>query len=255
MSERSGAAASGPERSGGKTPHGGAAEERIIGNVHDELLSRLTRTFEAARDPDRAVAMRAYMRDQFPFLGIPGPRQKKLSRAVLADLPRPTEPDLRAIVASCWTLPEREYQYFACDLLRRHAGLLSPGFLGVARTLVSTKSWWDTVDALAAHVVGGLVASHPALAADMDEWVRDEDMWIARTAILHQLRFGPATDADRLFGYCLTRADHKDFFIRKAIGWALREYGKTAPDAVRAFVASHRSELSPLSVREALKNL
>jgi 3-methyladenine DNA glycosylase AlkD len=223
--------------------------------VHEEVLSRLTRVYEAARDPERAAPMAAYMRDQFPFLGLPGPRQKELARSVVAGLPRPSEPDLRAIAVGCWALPEREYQYFACDLLRRHARLLSPGFLGVARTLVSTKSWWDTVDALAAHVVGRLVAQHPALAGDMDEWVRDEDMWIARTAILHQLRFGPATDADRLFGYCLLRAGHKDFFIRKAIGWALREYGKTAPDEVRSFVAAHRAELAPLSVREALKNL
>jgi 3-methyladenine DNA glycosylase AlkD len=195
------------------------------------------------------------MREQFPFLGIPGPRQKQLAREALAGLPRPSEPDLRAIAIGCWALPEREYQYFACALLRRHARLLSPGFLDVTRTLVTTKSWWDTVDALAAHVVGPLVAGFPALALDMDEWVRDDDVWIARTAILHQLRFGPATDAERLFGYCLARADHKDFFIRKAIGWALREYGKTAPDAVRSFVAAHRAELSPLSVREALKNL
>jgi len=221
----------------------------------DTVLRRLVDVFAAAADPERAVAMRAYMREQFPFLGIPSPQRRALAREVLAGLARPTAEDLRRVALACWERPEREYQYFACDLLRRHARLLSPGFLGVAWTLVSTKSWWDTVDALAAHVVGSLVARFPALALDMDEWVRDEDMWIARTAILHQLRFGPSTDADRLFGYCRARADHKDFFIRKAIGWALREYAKTAPDAVRSFVADHRSELSPLSVREALKNL
>src|SRR4029079_12472757 len=105
------------------------------------------------------------------FLGITAPRQRELNRSVLAGLPRPSEPDLRAVAGACCALREREYQYFACTLLRRHARQLSPGFLGVVRTLVSTKSWWDTVDALAAHVVGPLVAQHPALAADMDEWV------------------------------------------------------------------------------------
>jgi 3-methyladenine DNA glycosylase AlkD len=227
----------------------------MLFRVHEDLMERLTHTFEAARDPARAVAMRAYMRDQFPFLGIGGPDQKTLAREVLAGLPRPGEPDLRAIAKACWALPEREYQYFACALLRRHASRCSPGFLDVALTLVSTKSWWDTVDALAAHVVGRLVEGYPALAMDMDDWIHYEDMWVARTAILHQLRYGPRTDADRLFRYCLAQADHRDFFIRKAIGWALREYGKTAPDTVREFVASHRSELSPLSVREALKHL
>ncbi|MGG8408798.1 DNA alkylation repair protein, partial [Streptomyces sp. 12297] len=83
----------------------------------------------------------------------------------------------------------------------------------------------------------------------MDEWIADEDLWLARTALLHQLRYRDATDADRLFGYCLRRADHPDFFIRKAIGWSLREYAKTAPDEVRAFVTDAQDLLSPLSRR------
>jgi 3-methyladenine DNA glycosylase AlkD len=223
--------------------------------VHQELLDRLTRTFEAARDPERAAGARAYMRDQFAFLGIPAPLQRTLARQVLAGLPRPGEPDLRAIAVACWALPEREYQYFATDLLRKHAGRCSAGFLDTIRLLVTTKSWWDTVDLLAAHPVGTLVTNHPALVATMDAWADDADMWLARTAILHQLRYGPRTDADRLFRYCLARSDHRDFFIRKAIGWALREYAKTDPAAVREFVEAHRADLSPLSVREALKNL
>jgi 3-methyladenine DNA glycosylase AlkD len=89
----------------------------------------------------------------------------------------------------------------------------------------------------------------------MDDWARDENIWLARTALLHQLRSKEATDEARLFRYCLLRADHRDFFMRKAIGWALREYGKTEPDRVRAFVRAHEGRLSPLSVREALKNL
>ncbi len=121
----------------------------------------------------------------------------------------------------------------------------SSGFLPVARRLVTTVSWWDTVDHLAAHVVGGLVAADPALAAEMDAWIDDEDLWVARTALLHQLRFKGATDADRLFDHCLRRAGHPDFFVRKAIGWSLREYAKTAPAEVRAFVAAYGSRLSP----------
>jgi 3-methyladenine DNA glycosylase AlkD len=89
----------------------------------------------------------------------------------------------------------------------------------------------------------------------MDEWIADEDLWVARTALLHQLRYKDATDADRLFAYCLLQSGHSDFFIRKAIGWCLREYAKTDPGAVRSFVAESGSRLAPLSVREALKNL
>jgi 3-methyladenine DNA glycosylase AlkD len=219
------------------------------------VLDRLVATYGAARDPAAAAPMRAYMRDQFPFLGIPTTRRRPLSREVLEGLPRPAEDDLRAVALACWELPEREYQYFACDWLRRHAAVCSPAFLDTARILITTKSWWDTVDALAAHLVGPIVARHPATVTTMDAWLADENMWLARTAILHQLGYAEQTDADRLFRYCLARAGHPDFFIRKAIGWALRQYAKTDPVSVRSFVTAHASQLSPLSKREALKNL
>ncbi|MFC0530690.1 DNA alkylation repair protein [Phytohabitans kaempferiae] len=218
-----------------------------------EIMGRLASVYEAARDPGRAAAMAAYMRDQFPFLGLPSPAQRALARQVLAGLPRPAEEDLRAVAEACWALPEREYQYFACDWLRRHARACSAGFVATARLLVVTKPWWDTVDALAAHLVGPLASAHPALLSTMDAWVEDEDMWLVRTAILHQLRYRERTDAARLFRYCTRQAGHRDFFVRKAIGWALREYAKTDPAAVRTYLAEH--ELAPLSRREASKNL
>jgi 3-methyladenine DNA glycosylase AlkD len=103
--------------------------------------------------------------------------------------------------------------------------------------------------------VGGLVAADPKLVADMDEWIVDEDMWVARTALLHQLRYKERTDTERLFAYCLRQSGHPDFFIRKAIGWCLREYAKTDPEAVRGFLAQEKGRFAPLSVREALKNI
>jgi len=219
------------------------------------LVDRLVEAYGGAADPERASGMRAYMRDQFPFLGIPTPRRRALSRDVLAGSGRPTEDDLRAVALACWDLPEREYQYFACDLLARHAAVCSPAALDTARVLVTTKSWWDTVDALASRFVGSIVARHPAAVSTMDEWVHDGNLWVARTAILHQLTYRERTDADRLFRYCLAQAGHRDFFIRKAIGWALRQYAWTDPDAVRRFVRAHAASLSTLSQREALKNI
>jgi 3-methyladenine DNA glycosylase AlkD len=219
------------------------------------VVDRLTRVYGAAADPSRAAGMRAYMRGQFEFLGIPSPAQRTLTRQVLAGLPEPTEADLRAVALRCWELPAREYQYFACGWLRRHVRVCSPEFLTTVRHLVVTKSWWDTVDALASHVAGPLVAAHPGLATTMDRWATDRDLWLVRTAILHQLGYRGATDPDRLFRYCTAQAGHPDFFIRKAIGWALREYAKTDPDAVRRYVRAHRDVLAPLSVREALRNI
>ncbi|MEV0605450.1 DNA alkylation repair protein [Polymorphospora rubra] len=219
------------------------------------VLDRLTTVFGAAADPARGTGMAAYMRDRFPFLGIPAPARTALGRQVLAGLGRPTEEDLRAVAVGCWALPEREYQYFACDWLRRHARICSADFLSTARALVTTRSWWDTVDPLAVHLVGRLVATHPELVPAMDDWIGDDDPWLVRTAILHQLSYREATDAGRLFRYCVRQAGHPDFFVRKAIGWALREHARTDPEAVRAFVAAHRARLAPLSVREALRNI
>ncbi|MFF5307151.1 DNA alkylation repair protein [Streptomyces sp. NPDC013161] len=234
----------------------GAGTVRVPGSVlADTVLERLTVTYAAAADPERAVPMRAYMKDIAPFLGLTTPVRRALSRTVLEGTPRPDETDCTAIALRCWELPEREYQYFAVDYLRRHVRHCTSGFLPVARHLVSTVPWWDTVDALASHVVGGLVAADPKLAADMDEWIVDEDMWVARTALLHQLRYKERTDTERLFAYCLRQSGHPDFFVRKAIGWCLREYAKTDPEAVRGFLAQEKGRFAPLSVREALKNI
>jgi 3-methyladenine DNA glycosylase AlkD len=221
----------------------------------EELLERLVATYAGARDSLRAMGAAAYMRDQFPFLGIAMPAARKLTRTVVAGLPAPTEAELGAIAAACWELPEREYQYFACDYLRAHVAVPGPDFIGVVRTLIVTKSWWDTVDPLATRVTGDLVHRHPSLVATMDAWSADENMWLVRTAILHQLHYGPETDTERLFGYCTRQGGHPDFFVRKAIGWALRHYARTDPDAVRSYLAGNNSKLSRLSVREASKHL
>jgi 3-methyladenine DNA glycosylase AlkD len=222
------------------------------------VLDRLVLIYGAAADPEEAGPMRAYMRDAFPFLGIKTPRRRELGKQILRGLPAPTEVDLRAVALTCWAQPAREYQYFAVDWLVRHARLPGPGFLTTAETLITTRSWWDTVDLLATRVVGNIVArnrepSGPAVST-MDKWAADNNMWLARTAILHQLHYNEKTDTDRLFGYCTALAGHRDFFIRKAIGWALRHYARTDPQAVRGFVEA-TPELSGLSVREATKHL
>ena len=221
----------------------------------DELLERLIRVFEAARDPERAIQAAAYMRDQFPFLGLSAPAQRALARGVLAGLPRPAADDLRTVALACWARDEREYQYFACDWLRAHVSVPGPGFLSTARTLITAKPWWDTVDPLATRFVGGLVRRHPELTAEMDAWSAGDDKWLVRAALLHQLHYGADTDTERLFGYCTRQAGHADFFVRKAIGWALRQYARTDPDAVREYLAENRDRLSSLSVREAAKHL
>ncbi|MBK7167446.1 MAG: DNA alkylation repair protein [Candidatus Microthrix sp.] len=163
--------------------------------------------------------------------------------------------ELIAFAAACWEEPEREFAYVACDVLRTQAPRLEPRHLDAVRSLLTARSWWDTIDPLATRTVGTMVRTNPELVGTMDRWVHSDDFWLARTAILHQLLFGEATDAQRLLSYCEARAGDDEFFIRKAIGWALRQYARVDPAAVRTFVVAHDGELSGLTKREALKHL
>ncbi len=195
--------------------------------------------------------MAKYMKGHFQFFGIPSPARRAIQRDVVGRW-APTEAELVTFADAAWSRPERELQYAACDLIDRNAKRMSTAFIDDLGRWITHRSWWDTVDALA-HGVGAVVRSHPEVARRMDEWIESEDFWLARAAILHQLRFKAETDAERLFRYCVRRAGDSEFFIRKAIGWALREYSKSDPAAVIAFVRDHDAELSPLSRREALR--
>jgi len=226
-----------------------------VTRASDAYLVALDDRFSGARDPGRAPAMAAYMRDQFPFLGIPKPARTPLERDafVAAGGNAFDEKDLADLALACWSRDEREYQYAACDVLRRRVQVLGAGFLPTAEQLITTKSWWDTVDDLASHVVGSIVRADRSQRALMDRWLVATDIWLARTAILHQLAWKDGTDAAWLFDACTARAGDREFFIRKAIGWALRSYSYVDAAAVEVFVTAHAGELSGLSRREAMK--
>jgi 3-methyladenine DNA glycosylase AlkD len=201
-------------------------------------------------DPRRAEGMAAYMKHQFEYLGIATPDR----RSACSVLVRTFEGNPIEAAHALWREKEREYQYVACDLLRQHASRLGRNDLAQLEVLVQSKSWWDTVDALAP-VFGDIVLRERGLAAHMDQLIEADDFWLRRVAILHQLAWKAETDEQRLFSYCLHCAHEPEFFIRKAIGWALRQYARTKPDAVRLFVEQNRDRLSSLSIREATKHL
>lgn len=210
---------------------------------------------EPLADGERAITMAAYMKDHFVFLGVQaGPRRRAARAATVTLGPPPTDDDLLGAAEECWQVEARELQYVGTDLLAAHRELLDADSVPRLRALIASKSWWDTVDALASPTLGSVVLVH-GLGDEMDRWVDDDNLWVARSAILHQLRWGAETDADRLFEHCLRRAGDTDFFLRKAIGWALRQYARIAPEEVRAFVDAHHDELSSLSRREATKHL
>jgi 3-methyladenine DNA glycosylase AlkD len=218
-------------------------------------LDELRASLEAVADRDKVESMTRYMRDQFPFLGVTSPVLRQAIKPFLAEAGQADGDELVEIARWCWDQPEREFQYVGTLLLRRHIARLEANHIEDLEYLLVTKSWWDTIDSLAAWSVGPLVKANPDLLAVMDQWIDDENFWLARTAIIHQLSYKDDTDAERLFRYARVRASDTEFFIRKAIGWALRQYARQEPDQVRGFVEQHRNEFSGLTIREALKHL
>jgi 3-methyladenine DNA glycosylase AlkD len=200
--------------------------------------------------------MRAYMRDRFPFLGI----QTPIRRATLRPLLKVNFDQKRLLTAAglLYDLPEREYRYAAIDLLVRHVGRLDMSAVAPLLALAQRDSWWDTVDGLAGIVGDVLRAARrndPGAQGAMDAALRHDCLWVRRIAMIHQLGWRLETDTSRLFGYAETLAPESDFFIRKAIGWALRDYVRWNPQAVRNFVAAMGGRLSPLSAREATRRI
>jgi 3-methyladenine DNA glycosylase AlkD len=203
-------------------------------------------------DPEKAVPMAAYMKNHFPFLGIRSPELNALGAQFLKAHKLPAGAELAGVVRELWLLPEREFHYTALGLLDKQRRKTEPDHIELLEELIVTDSWWDTVDMIASRLVGAHFVRYPEqIPAYTERWIAADDMWLRRTALLYQLGYKQLTDADRLFDYIRRCAEDREFFIRKAIGWALREYSKTDADAVRRFIAA--TALQPLSVREGLK--
>ena len=206
-------------------------------------------------DVHDAVGMARYMKNVAPYLGIRTPARRKALRAAWKRLPALDESGLARFTKAMWQLPEREYQYAACDALDWYRGELSPDFLhDPVRHLVSTKPWWDTVDSLGSAIVTPLVNTYPALTATMWEWLESEDIWLARAAIQHQRGNREETDLDLLLAMCEVHITDREFWLAKAIGWALRDASAYWPAEVQAFVDAHPN-IAPVARREAQRGI
>lgn len=218
-------------------------------------ITDLRRELAAAADPTDAELMAAYMKHRFEFFGLKTPARRTITKDLVKSARTAPPDELIEFATFCWAQPERELQYVGSDVLKSGHRAFTPDHLDDLRGLIASKSWWDTVDAIASWPVGSIIDRHRDAATVMDAWLYDSNMWIARTAILHQLRFKDTTDVERLFRYALDRSGDSEFFLRKAIGWSLRQYAHTDPDPVVTFVERHHDELSGLTRREALKNV
>lgn len=216
----------------------------------------LADAYRSAADPVKKPWMEAYMRNQFAFIGVPAPVRKAIQKQWFKEVALvKTSEDLIEIVKYLYELNEREFQYTAIDLLAARRRLLSD--LEVQNLLekcITTKPWWDTVDFLATNIAGKWLFERKDLQKEIgNRWLHSKHVWLMRSALLFQLKYKNKTDFELLCQYILSLADHRDFFIQKAIGWSLREYSKTNPKLVDTFVKEHNNVLSNLAKREALK--
>lgn len=219
-------------------------------------VRQLYQCLQAHADPERATAMARYMKDHFAFFGIPSPQRKALQTDFLRSYRKASRAQRETDLLFLWKKPERESQYAALDCLCWEARKLPEGYHQNIRYWIEQKSWWDTVDLLASRVAGNYFLQFPQWRDPViRDWLASGNLWVERSAILHQLNYGEQTNTDWLFRSVLQFQSSKEFFHQKAMGWALRQYAKTDPDGTRQFVEKHQDKLPALTRREALKHL
>lgn len=217
-----------------------------------EYLRPLCESFRNAANAADAVFMKKYMLNQFEYFGIRSAQQKVIRRRFFKVFGLPDKVFLPEIIQWLWQQPQREFQYFGIDLTERMFKKPEVSSIDTIEFMILNKSWWDTVDWIASHHAGTYFRKFPELILPRTgSWMDSGNMWLQRTALLYQLKYKAKTDAELMFEYIRRLKDSKEFFIRKAIGWALREYSKVSPNSVLEFV--EKTDLSGLSRREALK--
>lgn len=219
-----------------------------------DSLFTLIDTLSLEGDAEQAKSMSAYMRDQFEFLGIRTPKRRQLCREVFKKATKTGKIDWK-FAEICWQKPQREYQYIACDYLVKMKKFTTLEDLPKLKKLVITKSWWETVDTLV-KVFTDLYLRYPnEMTQIMLTWSEDSNLWVKRIALEFQLLLKKQTDTELLAKIIRNNLGSDEFFINKAIGWALRDYSKTDPKWVAEFIATYHNELSTLSIREGSKYL
>ncbi|MCM3116239.1 DNA alkylation repair protein [Neobacillus sp. MER 74] len=217
-------------------------------------IDLLTQLFEKNRNEANAGPMKKYMKDHFPFLGIKKPDRSVLEKQFFQETGLLKEPFNQAFIRELWAKDEREYQYTGLVYMEKSLKKLEKSDLPFMEELIQTKSWWDTVDAIAPKPVGEIAKRFPEVVAEtIDSWATHDYLWLRRAALLFQLKYKENTNEELLYQYIRLNADSKEFFIQKAIGWALREYSKSNPASVKKFIEA--TKLAPLSVREGSKYL
>jgi 3-methyladenine DNA glycosylase AlkD len=220
------------------------------------VVAYVQSALSAAADPEKAEGMAAYMKTDMPFYGVQKPARTRILRHIRSEFAPANRDEYEELATALWELPHREEKYLAQGVATLFRQFIVPQSLPLYERFIDEGAWWDFVDDTATHMIRELVLEHPdVIWPVVDRWIEHESMWRRRAAIICQVGAKDRTDADRLFAYCEARAHETEFFIRKAIGWALREYARIDPEAVAGFVNAHREHLSGLSFREATKHI
>ncbi len=219
------------------------------------LVIALRQAMSEAADPTKASSMQAYMKTDQPFYGVQAGPRRQIFRAARKQYPIRSREEYEENIRDLWGGVYREEMYLALDLAEGAKAYRDLASWPLYVDLMRTATNWDTLDWIAAGLLGDLLRHHREKEAEVRTWVDDNNLWVRRTALLIHLKHKHETNLPMLSAAILHLAPEKEFFIRKAIGWVLRETAKTDPDWVRAFVTDHTAQLSGLSVREAMKHL
>ncbi|NNK88100.1 MAG: DNA alkylation repair protein [Flavobacteriaceae bacterium] len=227
----------------------------LVSSPFPMFIEDLIKAFDLHRNAENAFHMKAYMRNKFDFFGIKATERRRILREVIIENRSEVRNDFRSIVEALYQYPQRELHLCAMEIFFSFAeNRFERQDLKQIEFLICTNSWWDTVDYIAKHILGSFLKQFPDLVeAVLERYSNSNDLWLKRSTILFQLGYKNNTDKSLLFNQCQKFSDSKEFFLQKAIGWALREYARINPEDVLNFVNSH--DLKPLSKREAIRNI
>lgn len=218
----------------------------------NDFMNTLISEFEKEANPSIAVKQKAYMRNQFDFLGLTAPMRKQIQKPFMLVNYLPKKNKLEAIIKNCWSRPEREYHHFAQEFALKYKSQFTKDDIELFEFMVTHNSWWDTVDFIAANLLGEYFKKYPETRKKyVEKWIASEHMWLQRCALLFQLKYKSEVDTELLSYAIRSLLGSKEFFINKAIGWALRQYSRVNPSWVIDFANSNT--LANLSRKEALR--
>jgi len=224
--------------------------------MKNQITQFIKHQLQGLESKKNAQAMAAYMKTTMPFYGVKATERHRIAKQAVKQYPIQSQKEYLEVVEKLWNQPHREEKYIAISIARAYPQYVNMFAISLFEKMIREGAWWDFIDDIAVHLIGYILSKHPSHILPIIElWINDSNLWIRRTAIICQNKLKNKTDQKRLFSFCLQCAHEKKFFIKKAIGWALREHAKTEPQKVYDFVVKNRERLSNLSHKEAIRDL